>query len=67
ELVSPATTLVDAMTPASTAAPDTPAIALLDRFANDRVHAVFIVDAAKRPLGVVTEADWLAILRRGLA
>lgn len=67
ELVSPATTLVEAMTPASTAGPDTPAIALLDRFAKDRVHAVFIIDAAGRPLGVVTEADWLAVLRRGLA
>lgn len=72
ELAVPATTLAEttlaeAMTPASTAAPDTPAITLLDRFANDRVHAVFVVDAAERPLGVVTEADWLTILRRGLA
>ncbi|MDQ0348650.1 HPP family protein [Ancylobacter vacuolatus] len=67
ELAASGALLAEAMTPATTAAPDTPAISLLDRFALDRVHAVFIVDAARRPVGVVTEADWLAVLRRGLA
>ncbi len=67
ELASPAASLAQAMTPASTASPETPAIDLLDRFAQGRVHAVFIVDTEGRPLGVVTEADWLAVLRRGLA
>ncbi|WP_371345418.1 HPP family protein [Ancylobacter sp. IITR112] len=66
ELAAPSPALAQAMVPASTASPDTPAIALLDRFAKGRVHAVFIVDADGRPLGVVTEADWLAVLTRGL-
>lgn len=67
ELTAPGTTLAELMTPAATAAPQTPAIALLDRFARERVHAVFIVDESEHPLGVVTEADWLAVLTRGLA
>ncbi|WP_018391538.1 hypothetical protein [Ancylobacter sp. FA202] len=40
------------MTPATAAALDTLAISLFDR-----VHAFFIVDAAFRPVGVVTKAD----------
>lgn len=67
ELAIPGASLRERMTPAATASPQTPAIGLLDRFAHDRVHAVFIVDDARRPIGVVTEADWLAVLRRGLA
>jgi len=67
ELVAPGASLRELMTLAATASPDTPAIGLLDRFARDRVHAVFVVDAARRPVGVVTEADWLAVLTRGLA
>lgn len=67
ELSASSASLGETMTAATTAEPDTPAIGLLDRFAVDRVHAVFIVDAERRPMGVVTEADWLAVLRRGLA
>lgn len=67
ELAGSGASLQELMTPAATASPQTPAIGLLDRFAHDRVHAVFIVDDARRPIGVVTEADWLAVLRRGLA
>lgn len=67
ELAGSGATLAELMTPAATAALRTPAISLLDRFAHDRVHAVFIVDEDQRPLGVVTEADWLAVLSRGLA
>lgn len=67
ELAAPGDTLEALMTAAVTAAPEAPAVGLLDRFAVDGAHAVFIVDAARRPLGVVTEADWLAVLRRGLA
>jgi len=51
----------------SLASPETPAISLLDRFASGRVHAVFVTDEAQRPIGVITEADWLAVLTRGLA
>lgn len=58
--------VADIMSPASTASPSTPAIDLLTRYADERVHAVFIVDPEGRPIGVVTEADWLAVLTRGL-
>lgn len=66
ELARPATSVAAIMSEASTAAPASPAIDLLDRFARDRVHAVFVIDEARRPVGVVTEADWLAVLTRGL-
>ncbi|MCS0497727.1 HPP family protein [Ancylobacter sp. MQZ15Z-1] len=66
ELDPSARTVADIMSPASTAAPHTPAINLLTRYAEERVHAVFIVDPEGRPVGVVTEADWLAVLTRGL-
>ncbi|MDR6953360.1 CBS domain-containing membrane protein [Ancylobacter sp. 3268] len=66
ELVRPAAQVREAMTPAAAAAPASPAIDLLERYARDRVHAVFIVDADRRPVGVVTEADWLHVLTRGL-
>lgn len=67
ELADAHGTVRELMTEPATASPGSPAIALLDRFAHGRVHAVFVVDEARRPLGVVTEADWLAVLTRGLA
>lgn len=66
ELARPAADVAEIMSRASAAWPAAPAIELLDRFAGDRVHAVFVIDAARRPVGVVTEADWLAVLTRGL-
>ncbi|WP_428032533.1 HPP family protein [Ancylobacter sp.] len=66
ELVRPAGTVGAIMTPASTARPQDPAIDLLGRYAQQRVHAVFVVDDEGRPAGVVTEADWLAVLTRSL-
>lgn len=66
ELARPGARVAALMSPASTASPALPAIDLLERFAKDRVHAVFVVDDALRPIGVVTEADWLAVLTRGL-
>ncbi|MGQ3672210.1 HPP family protein [Xanthobacter sp. TB0136] len=67
ELVRAATRVEELMSPASIALPDDPAFDLLDRYASRRVHTVFIVDSERRPTGVVTEADWLAILTRGLS
>ncbi|MFD2032843.1 HPP family protein [Ancylobacter dichloromethanicus] len=67
ELAGPGASVREVMTAPSTAPPQSAAISLLDRFARDRVHAVFIIDEARRPLGVITEADWLAVLTRGLA
>ncbi len=66
DLVRPAATVRALMTPAATAAPEANAIDLLGRYAHDRVHAVFIVDEDRKPIGVVTEANWLAVLTRGL-
>lgn len=66
ELVRPAATVGEIMSPASTARPQDPAIGLLGRYAREPVHAVFVVDGEGRPAGVVTEADWLAVLTRGL-
>lgn len=66
ELVRRAAHVAEIMSEASTASPNLPAIELLERFARDRVHAVFVVDEMQRPIGVVTEADWLAVLTRGL-
>lgn len=67
ELVKPAERVDELMSSASTARPTDPAFDLLDRYAYHRIHAVFVVDDGLRPVGVVTEADWLAILTRGLA
>ncbi|WP_250152526.1 HPP family protein [Ancylobacter radicis] len=66
ELVAATGTTGAVMSAPATARPGTPAISLLPRYAQDRAHAVFIVDAQNRPAGVVTEADWLAVLTRGL-
>ena len=66
ELVAQAGTACELMSPAATAAPDGPAIELLGRYAQERVHAVFVVDQLRRPIGVITETDWLAVLARGL-
>jgi CBS domain-containing membrane protein len=66
ELVAQARTACELMSTAATAAPDRPVIELLGHYAHDRVHAVFVVDESRRPIGVVTEADWLAVLARGL-
>lgn len=66
ELMTPNGTACDLMSPAATATPDRPVIELLGRYAEDRIQAVFVVDPQRRPIGVVTEADWLAVLSRGL-
>lgn len=66
ELERSGTTVRDLMSAPATANAETPALRLIDKFARDRVHAVFVLDEARKPLGVVTEADWLAILTRGL-
>lgn len=54
------------MSAPETATATTPALSLIDRFTQGHVHAVYVVDAAGKAIGVVTEADWLAVLSRGL-
>lgn len=66
ELVRSAASVGEIMSVPATTSPDAPAIGLLDRYARERVHAVFVIDGERRPVGVVTEADWLAVLIRGL-
>lgn len=66
ELVAQAGTVGELKSPASTATADKPVIDLLGRFAHERVQAVFVVDQLRRPIGVVTESNWLSVLTRGL-
>jgi CBS domain-containing membrane protein len=66
ELTAHAGTVGELTSPAATATSERPVIDLLGRFADEQVHAVFIVDELRRPVGVVTEANWLAVLSRGL-
>ncbi|MCJ8142505.1 HPP family protein [Ancylobacter sp. A5.8] len=54
------------MAPAATTVPEAPALGLIAQFAGGHVHAVYVLDSERRLLGVVTEADWLAVLTRGL-
>jgi CBS domain-containing membrane protein len=66
ELATQDGTVAELMSVATMAAPDRPVIDLLGHYAHERVRAVFVVDQLRRPIGVVTEADWLAVLARGL-
>jgi len=66
ELERQGATARELMSAPATATPAMPALQLIDKFARDRVHAVYVLDEAGKALGVVTEADWLAILTRGL-
>ena len=50
----------EAMAPAATGAPDSPALALLPVLTDGRNHAVAIVDAADKLVGLVTQTDLLA-------
>lgn len=54
----------DAMIPALTAAPDTPALGLADRLADGHSHAVVIVRENGTVEGLVTQTDLIAALAR---
>jgi len=64
ELATARDTIRDAISAASTAAPETPAISLAGRLSDGRAHAVIIVDAEKHVLGIVTQTDLVASLAR---
>ena len=53
-----------ALSAPATARPESPAFALIAPLVEGAVHAVFIIDAAGAPLGVVTQTDLLAALSR---
>lgn len=55
------------MSQAATAAPDAPAVSLLPALTDGRTHAVVIVDAERRVLGLITQTDLLAALARSAA
>jgi len=64
ELATARDTIRDAISVASTAAPETPAISLAGLLSDGRAHAVIIVDAEKHVLGIVTQTDLVASLAR---
>lgn len=55
-----------AMSPAATATPEQPAVTLLPALTDGRTHAVVIVDAEDRVLGLITQTDLLAALARAV-
>ena len=55
------------MSKAATAPAEAPAFGLVPVLTDGRTHAVVIVDAARRVLGVVTQTDLLAALSRASA
>lgn len=60
----PATPVGGAMRPPATASSDSPALSLLDAMTDGRSHAVVVIDADGRLLGLVTQTDLLAALAR---
>ncbi|MER8461197.1 HPP family protein [Mesorhizobium sp. M1300] len=52
------------MSKAGTASPDTPAMSLLPVLTDGRSHAVVIVDAERRIIGLITQTDLLAAAAR---
>lgn len=66
ELAHDADHITSRISPAATAAPDTPVAALLPLLSNGRSHAVVIVEPSGRIAGIVTQTDLLVALGRAL-
>lgn len=64
ELARPAQRIAEVMAPAATAGPQDTAFGLAAVLTDGRTHAVVIVDADRRILGLVTQTDLLAALAR---
>ncbi|SAI60542.1 membrane protein [Bordetella ansorpii] len=62
ELLQPADTVASLLAPARTADPGQPAVALLPTLTDGRAHAVIIVDAQRRVVGLVSQTDLLGSL-----
>jgi CBS domain-containing membrane protein len=56
-----------AMSEARTAGPDEPVVALVSALTDGRTHAVVVIDAERRVLGIITQTDLLATLTRLLS
>ncbi|WP_296745969.1 HPP family protein [Mesorhizobium sp.] len=67
ELTGATDTVKGVMSKAGTASADTPAMSLLPVLTDGRSHAVVIVDAARRILGLITQTDLLAAAARAQA
>jgi CBS domain-containing membrane protein len=66
ELAAPAAHVATLLSPAKTAAPDAPAVSLLPDLTDGRTHAVIVIDADKKVLGVISQTDLLSALGRTL-
>lgn len=64
ELSRPGLRVRDLMSEARTVAPDAPALRLIDPLTDGRTHAVVVVDANRRAVGIVTQTDLLAAISR---
>lgn len=64
ELTKATDTVKGVMSKVGTALPDTPAMSLLPVLTDGRSHAVVIVDAERRILGLITQTDLLAAAAR---
>ncbi|WP_292327050.1 CBS domain-containing protein, partial [Mesorhizobium sp.] len=64
ELTKATDTVKGVMSKVGTASPDTPAMSLLPVLTDGRSHAVVIVDAERRILGLITQTDLLAAAAR---
>ena len=58
--------IADVMSPAATARPETPAVALVGPLTDGKTHAVIVVDLAGRVAGLISQTDLLAALARAL-
>ncbi|MXO01949.1 CBS domain-containing protein [Shinella zoogloeoides] len=52
---------------AATASPSDPAIGLIPRLTDGSIHAVVVIDAARRAVGVISQTDLLATLAKSLS
>ncbi|BCW87031.1 hypothetical protein sos41_01570 [Alphaproteobacteria bacterium SO-S41] len=67
DLVRRGDAIAEVMTPAATARPETPAVALVGPLTDGKTHAVIVVDLAGRVAGLISQTDLLAALARALA
>lgn len=50
-----------------TATADTPAVVVIERMVNGKFSAIPIVDASRRPIGIVTATDIMVVAHRALS
>jgi CBS domain-containing membrane protein len=60
ELGQPSKRVADVMVDALTSVPDAPAFDLVTKLSDGKRHAVIVIDADRRPIGMITQTDLLA-------